>query len=149
MNKVKSFFNKLIKKDGHDYLMNALNLPDYYGKNLDALYDCLTEMECDIELINAGEIDSDILDCYVFDTQSDHPREEILERFIYQIFGYIILLIAALILNEIIVFNFWGLNTNTYLNIMQRSKNDSIALLNVNNENDDESEGRLSRNSEE
>ena len=30
---------KLIKKDGHDYLMEVLNLPDYYGKNLDALYD--------------------------------------------------------------------------------------------------------------
>ena len=56
---------KLIKKEGHDYLMNALNLPDYYGKNLDALYDCLTEMECDIELINAGEIDSDILDTFI------------------------------------------------------------------------------------
>ena len=89
------------------------------------------------------------MDCYVFNTQSDHPEKEILTRFLCQIFGYIILLIAALILNEIIVFNFWGLNTNTYLNIMQRSKNDSIALLNVNNENDDESEGRLSRNSEE
>ena len=34
---------KLIKKDGHDYLKKALNFPNYYGKNLDALYDCLTE----------------------------------------------------------------------------------------------------------
>lgn len=56
---------KLIKKEGHDYLMKALNLPDYYGKNLDALYDCLTEMECDIELINAGEVDRDIIDTFV------------------------------------------------------------------------------------
>lgn len=56
---------KLIKKEGHDYLMKALNLPDYYGKNLDALYDCLTEMECEIELINADEVDEDIIDTFI------------------------------------------------------------------------------------
>ena len=27
----------------HDYLREALELPDYYGRNLDALYDLLTE----------------------------------------------------------------------------------------------------------
>jgi ribonuclease inhibitor len=27
----------------HDYLQEALELPDYYGRNLDALYDLLTE----------------------------------------------------------------------------------------------------------
>ncbi len=54
----------LIKERGHDYLMEALSLPDYYGKNLDALYDCLTEMECEIELTNAGEVDEDILDTF-------------------------------------------------------------------------------------
>jgi len=27
----------------HKYLKNALALPDYYGENLDALYDCLGE----------------------------------------------------------------------------------------------------------
>ena len=55
---------KLIKKDGHEYLMEALNLPDYYGKNLDTLYDCLTEIDCDIELINADEVDVEILDTF-------------------------------------------------------------------------------------
>ncbi len=29
----------------HAYLKKMLELPDYYGNNLDALYDCLTEME--------------------------------------------------------------------------------------------------------
>ena len=29
----------------HDYLKEALDLPDYYGKNLDALHDCLTDLD--------------------------------------------------------------------------------------------------------
>ncbi len=28
----------------HDYLARSLDLPEYYGRNLDALYDCLSEM---------------------------------------------------------------------------------------------------------
>ena len=55
---------KLIKSRGHDYLMEELNLPDYYGRNLDALYDCLCEIECEIELINADEVDEDIIDTF-------------------------------------------------------------------------------------
>ena len=63
---------KLIKKDGHDYLMKALDFPDYYGKNLDALYDCLTEISCEIELINSEEVDKDILDTFI-DAASENP----------------------------------------------------------------------------
>lgn len=29
--------------NAHTYLQEVLCLPEYYGKNLDALYDCLTE----------------------------------------------------------------------------------------------------------
>ena len=53
-----------IKENGHDYLADALNLPDYYGKNLDALYDCLTEIDCDIVLVNASVVDKDIIDTF-------------------------------------------------------------------------------------
>ena len=35
----------------HHKLAEALNFPDYYGKNLDALFDCLTEYRKDRELI--------------------------------------------------------------------------------------------------
>lgn len=55
---------KLIKEKGHDYLMEALDFPDYYGKNLDALYDCLCEIKCDIELVNADEVDADIIETF-------------------------------------------------------------------------------------
>lgn len=29
----------------HDYLMEMLDFPEYYGKNMDALHDCLTDLE--------------------------------------------------------------------------------------------------------
>lgn len=32
------------KENAHRYLQQLFSFPDYYGKNLDALYDCLTEM---------------------------------------------------------------------------------------------------------
>lgn len=32
------------RRDAHDYLAGQLNLPDYYGRNLDALYDVLTSI---------------------------------------------------------------------------------------------------------
>ena len=54
--------------------------------------------------------------------------------------GYSILFLGALILNEIIVLNFLGFNKNTFLNIVERSTKDSVALLNINNENDSESQ---------
>ena len=44
----------------HDYLREQLQFPEYYGKNLDALYDCLTDLD-DIEItITAPEEDGAI-----------------------------------------------------------------------------------------
>ena len=32
------------RETAHTYLKEILHLPDYYGRNLDALYDCLCEI---------------------------------------------------------------------------------------------------------
>ena len=41
----------------HDYLARMLQLPAYYGRNLDALYDCLGELgPCTLVLVNAGAL---------------------------------------------------------------------------------------------
>ena len=34
----------------HDALAEGLNLPDWYGRNLDALYDCLTDFQEETEI---------------------------------------------------------------------------------------------------
>ena len=46
------------RNQAHEYLAEAFGFPEYYGKNLDALYDCLSEMNIGkITIINsdAGE----------------------------------------------------------------------------------------------
>ena len=39
------------KQAVHAYLKQALSLPEYYGNNLDALFDVLTELEEPVELV--------------------------------------------------------------------------------------------------
>jgi len=41
------------KKTAHEYLASVLEFPEYYGGNLDALYDCLSELPpCHVTLLN-------------------------------------------------------------------------------------------------
>lgn len=35
------------RADLHQYIKKKMKFPDYYGKNLDALYDCLTDITTD------------------------------------------------------------------------------------------------------
>lgn len=46
------------KEEAHTYLKEVLELPDYYGKNLDALYDCVSEMKIEEILIENLEKDN-------------------------------------------------------------------------------------------
>ena len=42
----------------HRALREALSLPDWYGNNLDALYDCLTDLHepAELTVLNAGKL---------------------------------------------------------------------------------------------
>jgi len=41
----------------HHRIAAALGFPDYYGRNLDALWDCLTELDSPVELRWSGWAD--------------------------------------------------------------------------------------------
>ena len=89
-------------------------------------------------------VDSDIIEIilkneYQF-IKDNKPQR--LKRFYYQTIGYIFLLFGALILNEIIIFNRWGLNRFTVANIKIRAESDAndysvLELTNTTNYGDD------------
>lgn len=48
--------------EAHGYLAKALGFPEYYGKNLDALYDCLTDMaKAEIFLTSSEQVDPKVM----------------------------------------------------------------------------------------
>lgn len=70
--KIYELDGKLIASEGHKYLKEALDFPDYYGENLDALYDCLTEFDGEIHIKNA----TCVKDC-ILDTFDDARKENV------------------------------------------------------------------------
>lgn len=75
--KVYELDGKLIARDGHKYIKEALDFPDYYGENLDALYDCLCDLDCEIHFINVVEVKECILD--TFDDANNENRNLIIK----------------------------------------------------------------------
>ena len=77
--------------------------------------------------------DSDIIKI-IFNKEEDYITEkksEILKRFYFQTIGYTILLFGALILNEVIIFNCFGLNKHTFKNINKRGEIDSASITSI------------------
>ena len=64
-------------------------------------------------------IDVDIIE--IFYKEGVFNKEKILTRVLFQCIGYIIIIISALILNEILILNFLGFNKNIRQNITSRS----------------------------
>ena len=67
-------------------------------------------------------IDTDMIEIFYKDEVFNEGN--IIKRVSFQCFGYIIIIISALILNEILILNFLGLNKNIRLNITSRSELD-------------------------
>ena len=48
--------NMLTKTDAHPYMKEVFGFPEHYGNNLDALYDCLSDLEdVEVEILNMPE----------------------------------------------------------------------------------------------
>ena len=52
---------KLLQRteEGHKYIQEAFSFPDYYGKNMDAFYDMLTEIAGDTEIVISNALEMD------------------------------------------------------------------------------------------
>jgi len=47
------------KESAHQYLKRIFGFPEYYGNNLDALYDCLSEInDLNVHIIHAQDADN-------------------------------------------------------------------------------------------
>ena len=55
-------FGREMKECPHQYIKEKLDFPDYYGENLDALFDCLTELSGKIIIIkDSSELDEEMI----------------------------------------------------------------------------------------
>lgn len=61
MNNITLKLDKFSKNnDIHDYLKKKMKFPEFYGKNLDALYDCLTDISSDTAIDIRYDADNEL-----------------------------------------------------------------------------------------
>lgn len=66
-------FGEDLKENPHKYIKEALDFPDYYGENLDALFDCLTELSNKIIIIKDSSLLDDDLIATFKDASIENP----------------------------------------------------------------------------
>ena len=84
-------------------------------------------------------IDNDFIPIIL--NQNVDDEQKIIKRTIIQSIGYLILFFASLIMNEIIIFNFFGLNKNTFDIISSRGSLDSSNIKELDHCNSEICEG--------
>ena len=71
-------YGEEMKENPHEYIKEKLDFPDYYGENLDALYDCLTEMDKKTIIIkDSSIIDEEIMATFI-DACEENPDIELI-----------------------------------------------------------------------
>ena len=80
MSKIIKFETLKYNKTGEKYLQQILELPEYYGHNLDALYDCLTSISepTIIHIVDPHKLDSMLLKTFIDAGKENHNLEVIL-----------------------------------------------------------------------
>ncbi len=85
-------------------------------------------------------IDNDFI--YILLGKVNYEEEFVFQRTYYQLIGYTIIFIAALILNEIFILNFCGFNKNTYKTISMRANKDLETDSKIDEKDEDEDEDK-------
>ena len=71
-------FGEDLAENPHETIKEALDFPDYYGENLDALFDCLTELYNKTIIIkDSSLVDKDIIDTFI-DANEENPDMDLI-----------------------------------------------------------------------
>ena len=66
-------YGEEMKENPHEYIKEKLDFPEYYGENLDALFDCLTEISNKTIIIkDSSLLDEDLLNTFI-DANDENP----------------------------------------------------------------------------